>query len=235
MDIKENLEKIKSEISECEKISGRNVGSVKLMAVSKFHPSSEIIQAILSAQLLFGENRVQESCEKFSSILEKYNNVSLHLIGQLQTNKVKNIVGLADCIQSVDRLSLIEEIEKQCAKINRNIKILFEFHTAEDSKSGFENEKDIFDALNLLANNKYPHVVPAGFMTMAPFTQDEIAIRKSFIKLRQLKDNMKNEFPELNLDELSMGMSSDFKIAIEEGSTMVRIGTAIFGERDYSK
>lgn len=235
MDIKENLEKIKSEISECEKISGRNVGSVKLMAVSKFHPSSEIIQAILSAQLLFGENRVQESCEKFPSILEKYNNVSLHLIGQLQTNKVKNIVGLADCIQSVDRLSLIEEIEKQCAKINRNIKILFEFHTAEDSKSGFENEKDIFDALNLLANNKYPHVVPAGFMTMAPFTQDEIAIRKSFINLRQLKDNMKKEFPELNLDELSMGMSSDFKIAIEEGSTMVRIGTAIFGERDYSK
>lgn len=235
MNIKENLEEIKSKISAAEKKAGRNAGSVKLMAVSKFHPVEAIDEAISQNQLLFGENRVQEANEKFQVIFEKNPNVELHIIGQLQTNKVKTAVQIASCIQSVDRPELMDEIEKQCAKINKNIKVLFEFHTGEESKSGFESEELLFTVLTDCNNGRYPHIIPSGFMTMAPFTEDKLLIRKSFITLRMLSERMQKKFPELPLTELSMGMSGDFEIAIEEGSTIVRVGTAIFGERDYSK
>lgn len=235
MQIKDNLEYIRNTISEAEKLSGRLPGSVKLMAVSKFHPIEEIQQAINNNQFLFGENRVQEANEKFSKLYESFSNIDLHIIGQLQTNKVRNAVSIASCIQSVDRIDLIKEIEKQCSKLNKKINILFEYHTAEDSKAGFETEDQLIQVLDDFSNNLYPHIVPCGFMTMAPFTNDEDLIRKSFITLRQLKEKLQNQYKNLNLSELSMGMSNDYKIAIEEGSTIVRIGTAIFGERDYSK
>lgn len=234
MSIKENLELINNRISKAEEKSGRKPGSVKLMAVSKFHSVEEIQQAINSNCFLFGENRVQEANEKFPALIQN-NNISLHMIGQLQSNKVKTAVSIADCIQSVDRLSLVEEIEKQCAKINKAIKILFEIHTGEESKSGFQSEEELLKVMDLIKNNKFPHVIPSGFMTMAPFTDDEKLIRKSFIQLRELKEKLQKEYPEFSLDELSMGMSGDFEIAIEEGSTLVRVGTAIFGERNYNK
>ena len=157
------------------------------------------------------------------------------MIGQLQSNKVKHAVQIASCIESVDRIDLLKEIEKQCAKIEKSIKVLFEVHTGEESKSGFPDENAVRNALELCANGDFPHVIPAGFMTMAPFTKDEKLIRKSFITLRELKEKLSKEFSQFDLNELSMGMSGDFKIAIEEGSTLVRVGTAIFGERDYSK
>lgn len=235
MSIKDNLKYIKDSILECEIKNNRENGSVKLLAVSKFHPAEKIIEAINENQFYFGENRIQEACSKFESIKSDYQKVELHIIGQLQSNKVKNAIKIANVIQSVDRLSLINEVEKQCAKINKSIKILFEYHTAEDSKSGFENENDVFEILSLFEQKKFPHIIPTGFMTMAPFTDDEKLIHKSFETLRYLKENMQKQFPKFNLSELSMGMSDDYKIAIEEGSTMVRIGTAIFGERDYSK
>jgi len=235
MSIKENLLDIKNEINLAEEKSGRKPGSVKLMAVSKFHPGEAVIEAINEGQFLFGENRVQEALEKFTPLMEQYNNIDLHIIGQLQTNKVKNAVKIASCIQSVDRIDLLREIEKQCAKIEKNIKVLFEIHTGEDSKSGFTNEKSLDEALTLCAENQFPHIIPAGFMTMAPFTDDEILIRKSFICLRELSQKKQKEYNMFKLDELSMGMSGDFKLAIEEGSTLVRIGTSIFGKRDYSQ
>lgn len=235
MNIKENLERINQNISDSIKKSGRKEGDVKLLAVSKFHPSEEIIEAINAGQIFFGENRVQEACEKFTPILKENNNISLHLIGQLQSNKVKNIVPIAECIQSVDRLDLLKEIEKQCEKINKSIKVLFEIHTGEESKSGFTDINEVYSALELISKNEFPHIIPNGFMTMAPFTEDEKLIRKSFSSLRDIKEKMQSEFNCFNLSELSMGMSGDYKIAIEEGSTMVRIGTAIFGERNYSK
>lgn len=234
MNIKENLLQIKDTISQSEKESGRPAGSVKLMAVSKFHPIEEITEALDAKQFLYGENRVQEACEKFS-VLKENSNICLHLIGQLQSNKVKNIVKIADCIQSVDRIDLIKEIEKQCAKINKKIDILFEIHTGEDSKSGFTSESELINALDMLAQNQFPHVNPCGFMTMAPFTENETLIHNSFSSLRILKEKLQKAYNMFNLSELSMGMSGDYKIAIEEGSTLVRIGTAIFGERDYSK
>ena len=231
--IKENLDIINQKILDAEKKSGRKQGSVKLMAVSKFHPLEAVIEAINAGQTLFGENRVQEAYSKFKPVFEEYSQTELHMIGQLQTNKVKHAVEIASCIESVDRIDLIKEIEKQCSKLNKSIKILFEYHTGEESKSGFTNEEELYKALDMFKNKDFPHVIPYGFMTMAPFTDDKDLIRKSFITLRLLAEKIKREYPMFEMPELSMGMSGDFEIAIEEGSTLVRVGTAIFGERVY--
>ena len=231
--IKENLDIINQKILDAEKKSGRQPGSVKLMAVSKFHPLEAVIEAINAGQALFGENRVQEAYSKFKPVFEEYSQTELHMIGQLQTNKVKHAVEIASCIESVDRIDLIKEIEKQCSKLNKSIKILFEYHTGEESKSGFTNEEELYKALDMFKNKDFPHVIPYGFMTMAPYTDDKELVRKSFITLRLLAEKIKNQYPMFEMQELSMGMSGDFEIAIEEGSTLVRVGTAIFGERIY--
>ena len=233
--IAENFESVRNQIKEAEKKSGRKEGCVKLCAVSKFHPAEDVLAALKTGQTLFGENRVQESFAKFTQI----NSVSkikpdLHIIGSLQTNKVKKAVEIASCIQSVDREELLAEIEKQCAKIEKKIEVLFEIHTGEDSKSGYKEKSVLLKSVENCANGIYPHIVPKGLMTMAPFTQDENLIHASFSKLRNLIDELNKSFPSLEINELSMGMSGDYKIAIEEGSTLVRIGTALFGERDYS-
>lgn len=235
MGIEQNLNNIKERILKAEQKSGRPAGSVKLMAVSKFHPAESVIEALNAGQFLFGENRVQEANEKFPEIILGKPETCLHMIGQLQSNKVKTAVKIASCIQSVDRIDLLKEIEKQCAKINKTIDILFEYHTAEDSKSGFQNKESLIEALDLCISGELPHVTPKGFMTMAPFTEDEALIRNSFRTLKNLAQELQQKYPELDLTELSMGMSGDFEIAIEEGSTLVRVGTAIFGERDYTK
>ena len=233
--IAENFEAVRNQIKETEKKSGRNEGCVKRCAVSKCHPAEDVLAALKTGQTLFGENRVQESFAKFTQI----NSISkikpdLHIIGSLQTNKVKKAVEIASCIQSVDREELLAEIEKQCAKIEKKIEVLFEIHTGEDSKSGYKEKSVLLKSVENCANGIYPHIVPKGLMTMAPFTQDEKLIHASFSKLRNLKDELNKSFPSLEINELSMGMSGDYKIAIEEGSTLVRIGTALFGERDYS-
>ena len=264
MDIKTNLKKVLSQIDEACKKSGRDRNEVKLVAVSKFHPVEEIKEAIAAGQFLFGENRVQEAKEKFTILMSEntttndrpasndsstsiqnpastqnmtsHNSpaIDLHIIGSLQRNKVKDAVKIASCIESADRIELLDEIEKQCAKINKKISILFELHTGEESKSGFESAEKVREALNLFVQNKYPHIEPKGFMTMAPFTEDKDLIRKSFVTLRECRDMMQKEFTQFDLKELSMGMSADFEIAIEEGSTMVRVGTSIFGPRNYN-
>ena len=236
MSIKENIDVIKNKISQAEKKGGRTPGSVKLMAVSKFHTLEEVQEAINCGQLLFGENRVQEAEKKFSTLYEQNpdKNIELHIIGQLQTNKVKCAVKIASCIESVDRYSVLEEIEKQCTKIDKIINILFEIHTGEESKSGFTSEEELVKALSACEAGVFPHIQAKGFMTMAPFTDDTSLIRKSFKTLRELAETMQKRFNKLDLSELSMGMSGDFELAIEEGSTLVRVGTAIFGQRDYT-
>jgi len=231
--IKNQLESIKNQIREAEEKSARKAGSVKLEAVSKFHPLQAVLDAIDLGQFLFGENRVQEACEKFEQVKEMQKNFQLHIIGSLQRNKVKNAVKIADCIESVDRLELLEEIEKQCEKIGKKINVFFELHTGEDSKSGFENVDELQKALDFCAEMKNSHIIPKGFMTMAPFTDNEKLIHSSFATLRKVSEEMKVHYPQFDFCELSMGMSGDYKIAIEEGSTLVRIGTAIFGERNY--
>lgn len=234
-EIEANIKIISQKIQETCIKAGRNPDSVKLCAVSKFHPTTSVDAAIKTGQLLFGENRVQEASEKFSSILIQNPQVKLHIIGQLQTNKVKKAVEVADTIQSVDRIELIKEIEKQCSKINKNINILLEVHTGEESKSGFKNFEELSEAIKYIVEGNAPHVIPKGFMTMAPFTDDKDLIRKSFKTLKKLSEEISDIYKDsgFSFTELSMGMSGDFEIAIEEGSTMVRVGTAIFGEREY--
>lgn len=231
--IENNLKEILQKIESAEQKYNRTKGTVKLLAVSKFHPVDAVEKAISSGHFLFGENRVQEAVAKFTDINSFNKDVELHIIGQLQTNKVKKAVSVASCIESVDRIDLLKEIQKQCEKINKKIKILFEVNTAEDSKSGFKNYEDLYEAVKYCADGNTPFVEPIGFMTMAPLTDDEALIRKSFSSLRKLSEKLQTEFPMFNFSELSMGMSNDYEIAIEEGSTEVRIGTAIFGEREY--
>ena len=229
--ISENLKSIQNKIRLAEKRAFRAENSVALVAVSKFHPAESVIEAIKAGQVLFGENRVQEAAAKFDEIRAVGYQPNLHIIGSLQRNKVKEAVRIATCIESVDRIELIEEIEKQAAKISKTIEILFEIHTGEDSKAGFTSEEELENAIKLCSQGAFPHICPRGFMTMAPFTSDNSLIRKSFVTLRNLRDKFQQDYPSLKLSELSMGMSGDYEIAIEEGATIVRIGTAIFGER----
>lgn len=208
---------------------------IKLVAVSKFHPAEAVIEAIKAGQNLFGENRVQEAAQKFDLVRSQGLSPELHIIGSLQRNKVKEAVRIASMIQSVDRIELLDEIEKQCAKINKTIQILFEIHTGEESKSGFESRQEVENAMDRFLAGAYPHIQIKGLMTMAPLTDNEELIRKSFRTLKELQADLEAKYRQFDFSELSMGMSNDYKIAIEEGSTMVRIGTAIFGERNYQK
>lgn len=231
--IRENLNRVLDNIREAELRSGRKEGSVQLVAVSKFHPVSAVVEAYEAGQRIFGENRVQEAVEKFSKIGK--NGIELHLIGSLQRNKVGKILPYVSCIQSVDRIELVMEIERKLSsnsddqgKTFQNV--LMEIHTGEESKSGYTSEKDLFDSIDYALKSGKVRI--QGLMTMAPFTEDENLIRASFKKLIALQHQVVSRYPGLQLPVISMGMSNDYKIAIEEGSTMVRIGTAIFGTRE---
>jgi pyridoxal phosphate enzyme (YggS family) len=231
-----NLKSVMDQIANAEKKAERQTGSVKLLAVSKFHPVEAVLAAYEAGQRLFGENRIQEAAAKFTELGEtlKFTNQStpeLHIIGNVQRNKVKQALSVASCIEAVDSLPLLTEIEKEAQKLNKKISVLFEIHTGEETKAGFESLDDLLFALE--AAEKMPHLIPNGFMTMAPFTDNETIIRHSFSTLRETAENARRRFPTLPLTELSMGMTNDFRIAIEEGSTLVRIGTAIFGRRVY--
>jgi pyridoxal phosphate enzyme (YggS family) len=207
----------------------RDPEEIKLIAVSKTYG----VDAINSANDLgltdFGENKAQELRDKYDILGDK---VTWHFIGNLQRNKVKYVVKAASFIHSVDSITLADEINKQAAKLGKVQKILLEVKTSfEENKSGAEGE----ESLKALAEHcgSLENIDLIGLMTMAPFTNNEKIIRQSFSELRKLKDKL-NGYG-FNLSELSMGMTNDFEIAIEEGATMLRIGSAIFGKRDYTK
>ena len=227
--IAENLAVLRKKIEETCKRSGRNPDEVKLIAVSKYFGVDAIIEAKNCGLTDFGENRAQELTLKYEKL---GNSVNWHLIGTLQKNKVKYAVNAAELIHSVDSLELVEEINKRAEKIGKVQKILLEAKTSEEeTKSGVETETEILNLVKRCSELK--NIELKGLMTMAPLTEDANIIRKSFGDLRNLKDQINNKG--YNLTELSMGMTSDFEIAIEEGATMIRIGSAIFGDRDYSK
>uniref|UniRef100_A0A7V3E5R2 Pyridoxal phosphate homeostasis protein n=1 Tax=Ignavibacterium album TaxID=591197 RepID=A0A7V3E5R2_9BACT len=227
--IAENLAKLRDNIArKCLEV-GRNPDEIKLIAVSKYFGVDAILEANSLGVKDFGENRAQELMLKYEKIGDK---VIWHFIGTLQKNKVKYAVKAAEYIHSVDSIELLEEINKRASSLNKVQKILLEVKTSyEESKSGLTNEEEIFRIAELTKN--YTNINLVGLMTIAPLTDDENIIRKSFRDLRILKDKMNKSG--INITELSMGMTSDYEIAIEEGSTMLRIGSAIFGERDYSK
>lgn len=227
--IAENLQNVKKIIEQkCSEVN-RNPDEIKVVAVSKNFGIKEIEEAYNSGLEDLGENKAQELDKKFEILGDK---LTWHFIGHLQRNKVRFVVQAAKYIHSVDSLMLATEINKRAAKIDKVQKILIQVNTSlEESKHGLEEESELHDLVKYCF--EYPNVAPVGLMTMAPFTEDEKIIRKSFSYLRKLRDELKeNDF---NLPELSMGMTNDYEIAIEEGATMLRIGSAIFGERDYSK
>lgn len=230
--VADNLRRVLDTIAEAEVKSGRKPGSVSLVAVSKFNPVEAVLEAIAAGQFLFGENRVQEAVPKFQEVQKLYGNTELHIIGTLQRNKVKKALTVASCIQSVDRIELLEEIEKQAAVLNKTVPVLFEYHTGEESKSGFCDLDSLLRAVEY--GESAPHIIPKGFMTMAPFTTDQKEILASFRKLKDIRQQVQSRFSALILDQLSMGMTNDFPLAIQEGATLVRIGTAIFGARWYT-
>ena len=219
MNIKERLNRILSTLPK----------GVQLVAVSKFHPAERLQEAYDAGQRIFGENRPQEMVAKYD-VLPK--DIEWHMIGHLQTNKVKYIAPFVTMISSVDSDRLIEEIEKQAAKNNRTIDILLEVHVAqEETKSGWsEEELRAYLASGIL--NNMAHVRVRGVMTIASNTDDESVVRRDFETIRRIFNELKPQFGEA-FDTLSIGMSDDYPIALEYGSTMVRIGTAIFGQREY--
>jgi pyridoxal phosphate enzyme (YggS family) len=225
--IAENYKIVEEKISEICLKSGRRREEIKLIAVSKTKPISEIEEAYKTGFTDFGENKAQELRDKASQFSGNFN---WHFIGHLQTNKVKYVIEPSEYIHSVDSIKLAEEINKRAEKLNKQQKILLEINSAKEaSKFGLVDEKEI---LEVAVHCKYlEHVDLKGVMTMAPFTNDKDVIRNSFVKLRKVFENLNKR--NFNLEELSMGMTNDYEIAIEEGSTMLRIGTAIFGERNY--
>ena len=229
--MKEALKQIREDILEHAKISGRNSDEITLVAVSKTYPSEAIEEAIALGCEDFGENKVQELMQKIDQIKER---PKWHLIGHLQTNKVKYVVGHVELIHSVDSLKLAKEIEKQSAKKGVITSILIEVNVAkEPSKHGIYIE-EVLGLVQEIA--RLPHVKLKGFMTVAPYTENPEENRPIFRALYDLSvDIQKQNIDNISTNILSMGMSNDYKIAIEEGATLIRIGTALFGARDYNR
>lgn len=219
MNIKERLQSIWSSLPE----------GVKLVAVSKFHPAERLKEAYDAGQRIFGESRPQEMAAKHEILPA---DIEWHMIGHLQTNKVKLIAPFVTLIASVDSDRLIAEIEKQAAKCNRTIDILLEVHVAqEDTKSGWAWD-ELSDYLRSGELQSMTHVRVRGVMTIASNTDDETIVRRDFQRIKEIFNELKPQFDD-SFDTLSIGMSDDYPIALEYGSTMVRIGTAIFGAREY--
>ena len=228
--INENISKVRENIvKSCEK-AGRNPEEVTLIAVSKTKPVSAIEEALLSGTLDYGENKVQELCDKYD-VLPK--NIRWHMIGHLQRNKVKYLVGKTYLVHSVDSLRLAEQIEKGFAKHNQVCDILVEVNIAqEESKFGI-NAKETEELIRKIA--KFEHVRIKGLMTIAPYTEDPESNRDYFREIKKLSVDIRDKnIDNVSMDVLSMGMTGDYMVAVEEGATMVRVGTGIFGERNYN-
>lgn len=229
MSLKERLTELSTELAELATQAGRSPEEIKLIAVSKTHPSELIAEAFQAGQVRFGENRVQEASEK----IEKLQNpgIEWHLIGHLQKNKARFCPGRFDWIHSVDSQELLELLEKQCALQSQPIQILLQANLSqEDSKSGVSDYDNLCRLLEKTQGCQWLRC--RGLMTMAAATDDANKIRKTFSQLRTWLEKLRNEFTLTTFTELSMGMSSDYRIAIAEGATMVRLGTTLFGERN---
>lgn len=227
MSISNNLETIKQKIAKAAIAAGRAPESVKLIAVSKTKPMSLIHEAWEAGQVYFGENRVQELREKSTELSQAH----WHMIGSLQRNKVKYIAPFIHLIHSVDSPRLLKEINKQAKANDRIINCLIQLNISDEAvKSGVEDEEELMQLLNDI--DAYPHVHVQGLMGMASFTSNQEVVRSQFRRLRLASEAAKSiVHPRITMNELSMGMSGDFELAIQEGATLVRIGSSIFGHR----
>ena len=217
MEIQEQLQLLRSELPR----------QVRLVAVSKTKPNADLERAYEAGQRIFGENKIQEMTQKWETLPK---DIEWHMIGHVQTNKVKYMAPYVSLIHGVDRYKLLKEINKQGAKNNRIINCLLQMHIAqEETKFGF-NQRELEEVVNNLKINPLPNIKIKGLMGMATFTENKNQIRKEFKTLKQNFDWIQTQLTEVT--ELSMGMSGDYSIAIKEGSTMIRVGSKIFGHRN---
>ncbi len=223
MSVTKNIDKIKADLHE----------AVRLIAVSKTKPAELILEAYNHGQRAFGENKVQEMVWKYEALPK---DIEWHFIGHLQSNKIKYIAPFVHTIHGVDSFKLLKSIDAEAKKVGRIISCLLQFHIAEEeTKFGLSMEEAI-EMLNSDEYKKLKHIQISGVMGMATYTDDESQIRKEFSGLKTNFDTLKSEYflGDISFKEISMGMSGDYMIAIAGGSTMVRIGSTIFGERNYS-
>lgn len=231
MSISENLALIHDRIVAAARRSGRNPAEISLMAVSKTQPAERIREAYAAGQRLFGENRVQEFAAK-AAALHGLSDLDLHLIGHLQSNKAARSAELFSAVDSLDTVRLAERLNAAAGILNKTLRVLIEVNVGgETAKSGVAPESMEFDEL-LAAAPRLDSLVFRGLMTVPPFTENPNGARPYFRKLSELRNTISaRNLPGISMNELSMGMSHDFEVAIEEGSTCVRVGTAIFGAR----
>ena len=228
MDIAARLESLEDKIGAACLRSGRKREEIRLMGVTKFQPPELIEEAWKAGLRLFGESRVQEATGKFTDFREKHIDYELHFIGPLQRNKAKKAAVFFNCIQSLDREQLIDELGTLTMERESPLMVMLEYHTAEETKAGFKDHYSLFKAAEKLLS--FPGLMPVGLMTMAPFSSEKAPVRKAFRKLAAAREELIKRFANADWSCLSMGMTGDFEIAIEEGSTLIRIGSAIFGE-----
>lgn len=230
MSIAERLAKVREKIRAAALAAERNPDQVRLVAVSKTRPAADVITAYQSGQLLFGENYVQELSAKTGEVSQP---VEWHFIGHLQSNKVRQIAGLVSMIHSLDRLSLAGEISRQWGKIGKSCDVLVQVNISGEATKSGASEADALKLVREIA--LLPHLRVKGLMTMPPFFDNPEAARPYFAGLKRLSQVIDAAgIPGVEMIELSMGMSGDFEAAIREGATLVRVGTAIFGERQHA-
>ena len=237
MSIAENLERVRGEIAAACAVAGRAPEDVKLMAVSKTWGPPALVEAFRAGQRLFGENRVQEwehkQTQLHSLIGEDVAGIDMHLIGNLQSNKTSKAAWLFSAVDAVDSVKVAQRLHDVCAQVGKVLPVLVEVKLSEE-----ENKQGVgeYALMGLLRNlRELDGIEVRGLMTVPPYTEDAEGARPYFRRLRELRDEAQREIEGLALPELSMGMSHDFAVAIEEGSTCVRIGSAIFGARTYAE
>jgi PLP dependent protein len=227
--IAENLERVREQIAEAAAKVRRAPAEIELVAITKMHPAERVREAIEAGQTLFGESRVQEARAK---IPELPSAIRWHFVGHLQKNKIRHALPLFEMIHSVDSLALAQDMNRIAEEEGLHLRVLLEVNVAgEGSKFGFAPDKLRAQMEQLLM---LPRLSIEGLMTIPPIAEEAKASRKYFVELRQLRDALEKEF-NLKLSQLSMGMTQDYAVAIEEGATLVRVGTAIFGERSKRK
>ena len=229
--IKQQILSVEEKIQLACKNAGRNREEVTLIAVSKTKPLTMLQEAYDAKIRHFGENKVQELCDKYENLP---NDIYWHMIGHLQTNKVKYLIGKTCLIHSVDSLKLAMEIERQAAKFDVTMDILIEVNIANEATKFGISKQETVDLIKEIS--KLPHVKIKGLMTIAPYVENPEDNRCFFRQIKELSVDITNQnIDNVSMNILSMGMTGDYMVAIEEGATMVRVGTGIFGERNYSK
>jgi len=230
---RENLSRLEEQIESTCRRAGRIRAEVALMAVSKTHPAGAILEAVEAGVTLFGENRVQEFQQKSEEIASAAAKIEVHLIGKLQSNKSGKAAEIFSAIDSLDSLRLAQRLNEAALRLNRILPVLIEIKlSGEESKTGLEPDSaELAQLLERLPD--LPNLKTGGLMTVPPWSEDAETARPYFRRLRELRDRLDSQYPQLDFAQLSIGMSGDFAAAIEEGSTCIRIGTALFGKRPY--